>query len=103
MKSIVDGKKYDTETSDQICKLASVSDEVSFAWHETHLYRTKRGAFFIAGRGHACSIWSRHSGPGRTSGSGVKPVSDADARKYMEYAGCDEDDFIAVGLSVEEA
>jgi len=105
MRAIVNGKTYNTETATRICDVPSrVQDRGNFSWHDTDLYRTKRGAFFVAGRGNAASMWGESDGSGgRWGGSGVRPVSEQEARDYMEAAGCDEADFTAVGLPLDEA
>lgn len=104
MKAIANGKTYNTETAERVCGLDCNYHPGDFQYHDTDLYRTKKGAFFIAGKGGAASMWAQPcSGGGRMGGAGVRPVSNQEARDYMEAAGCDEENFAAVGLKVEEA
>lgn len=104
-KAIIDGKTYNTETATRICSVpCRAQSRTDFGWHDTNLYRTKRGAFFVAGRGNAASMWAQSVGMnGSTGGSGIRTVSAQEARDWMEAAGCDEEAFAAVGLPVEEA
>lgn len=98
-RAIINGKTYNTETATRICSVPSrAQSRTDFSWHDTDLYRTKKGTFFLAGRGGYASMWAQSVG-----GSGVRPVSAQEARDYMEAAGCDENAFTAVGLPVEEA
>ena len=47
MRRIVDGKRYDTETAQKIGHESRGNCGDFRAWSET-LYKTKKGAFFIA-------------------------------------------------------
>lgn len=103
MKKIINGKLYNADTARVICELESNAYVSDFEWHETYLYRTKNGAFFIAGRGNAASIWAEPCcGGGHTNGEGLRVIDDLEARQYMEAADCDVDEFAAVGLDVVE-
>jgi len=103
MKRIINGKLYDTETAHELCELESTAYVSDFEWHETYLYRTKKGAFFIAGVGNAASMWAEPCGQGgHTNGEGLRVVDDSEARQYMEAADCAVDEFAAVGLDVVE-
>jgi hypothetical protein len=103
MKQIIDGKTFDTDTAQHVCDLECRANRTDFAWHETALYRSPRGQFFIAGNGGPASRWARPAhGGGRTGGGGMQLIDEAEARRIMEEAGCDEADFGAVGLGVEE-
>lgn len=104
MKRVIDGKNYDTETAEVVCELECSVEYGTFGWHDTALYRTKRGRFFLAGRGGARSMWRRQVdsstwGPGK----GIRAIDADEARSHMEAARCAMDTFTRVGLSVEEA
>ncbi len=58
MKRVIKGMLYDTATAQQVCELTSTEHGSDFGWHETYMKRKKNGAFFIAGRGNAASIWA---------------------------------------------
>ena len=103
MKKVIEGKTYDTETARKICDLACNCYPSDFGYHETKLYRTPKGRYFLAGHGNAASLWasrvSNSSGPGR----GVRPVSNAEALEYAEEAGVSAEDLQAAGFALEEA
>ena len=104
MKSIINGKTYNTETARAICTLpCSAESRGDFGWHDTTLYQTTKGAFFLAGHGGALSLWARRVRNGSIGGEGVRAVTAQEAREYMEQSDCDEEDYIQAGLPVEEA
>tara|TARA_R110001583_G_scaffold39630_1_gene126820 strand:+ start:2053 stop:2373 length:321 start_codon:yes stop_codon:yes gene_type:complete len=103
-KAIIEGKTYNTNTAWLICELPCSTESVSyFDWHMTDLYRTKKGAYFLAGEGGPLSMWSSDQGNGnKGSGEGIRVIDAAQARQHMEDAGCDAEDFAEYGFSVEE-
>lgn len=86
MKAIIDGKTYNTETAEKLAEVCNPSAGTSdFSWWEEALYRTKRGAYFLAGGGGSLSGWAKAAiGGGRTGGSGIKRLSEEDARAWAE-------------------
>ncbi|MDH4051598.1 MAG: hypothetical protein OEU93_08465 [Rubrivivax sp.] len=104
MKAVINGKTYNTSSATLVCDLPCSANRGDFGWHDTSLYITKKRNFFLAGEGGARSMWSEPIGNnGSIGGRGLRPVSEQEARDYMEAANCDEGDFAAVGLDVEEA
>lgn len=104
MRSDIDGKVYDTAKAEEICQLSSTADRGNFTWHETTLFRTQRGRFFIAGKGGPMSMWAERVDTNtRCSGSGLRPVSKDAAREYMEASGCTASEFAVIGIEVDEA
>jgi hypothetical protein len=59
----------------------------NFKWNCTKLYRTKRGNWFVAGRGNAMSRWASYNGNTRSSGEGIDPVDELEARVLLEAYG----------------
>jgi hypothetical protein len=103
MQRVIDGKKYDTETAIHICRLPSTDDMGSFDWHETDLYVSLKGQFFLAGEGHARSMWATHVRQGTTGpGNGMQLLTKEEARTHAEEAGLDADEMQAAGFDVEE-
>lgn len=103
MRRIIGGKVFDTETATKLCELPCSANPGDFAWHESALYRSPRGRFFIAGRGGPASLWAEPAqGGGSGGGDGIRIVDEEEARGWMEAAGCDEADFERAGLRVEE-
>lgn len=102
MKKVIDGKVYNTDTADVVCDLSSMENYSSSQWHETLLYRTRNGTFFLAGEGGAASMWAGHVGHTPTGGAGLRVIDVEEARRWMESAECDQEEFEKFGLSVVE-
>ncbi len=67
MKRIIDGKIYDTETAEEL-GFDSYSNPGDFQYWEEGLFKTKKGAFFLAGSGGAMSKYAESRGNGSTGG-----------------------------------
>ena len=94
MKQVIDGKLYNTETS-QLLAHDEYWDGQSYHrnFRNTFLYRTRRGNYFL----HQWSAW-------RDEGSYIEPVSPATARRIFERLPEKEVDFEeAFGEPPEEA
>lgn len=103
MRQVINGRVFDTATATEICSKHYRGGRSDFQWHETTLYKSPRGAFFLAGRGGPMSRWARAvDGGGRSSGDGIQLLTEAEARAFMEAAGCEPEDFERAGLAVEE-
>lgn len=73
------------------------------AHHVTALYRTRRGAFFLAGKGGPRSMWAGRLAGGLCGpGSGIRVIDAEEARTHIEAAGCGEEVFAVLGLELEE-
>lgn len=59
MKKIINGKKYDTETANQIGYHSNTDNKGDFRWWGEALYQKKTGEFFIHGEGNAASKYAR--------------------------------------------
>lgn len=104
MKSVIGAKVYEAETADAVCTLECDHAQGNPAWHETALYRTKRGRLFLAGRGGARSVWRGQTG--RLSwapGGQIRAVETDEARSHVEAADGSIDLFARVGPAVDEA
>ena len=102
MKRIIDGKTYNTSTARELCHLPCSAYHGDFAWHETKLYRTVKGAYFLAGCGEAASRWAQPAlGGGTGSGSGIEVITAYEARTHLEDA--DETDILEELFAIEEA
>lgn len=103
MKKVIDGKVYNTETATRIAGDNSSYYPGDFQYEDTDLYKTKKGAFFLAGEGGPMSRWAEPLGNnGRTGGSGIEPLSLEEARAWCEANDVDAD-VIAEHFPVEEA
>ena len=101
MKRIIQGKVYNTDTADRIGNHV-YSNPGDFRYEDTDLFRSKKGAWFIAGEGGPLSRWSRSEGNGQRGGSGIEAMTATEALAWCEAAGIDAD-VIAQYFSVEEA
>ena len=101
MKRIIDGKIYNTDTATRIgshvCFIRG-----DFRFEDTDLYKTKKGAWFIAGEGGPLSRWSQPCGNGQRGGSGIEVMTTAEALDWCESSGIDAD-VIAEHFTVIEA
>ncbi len=103
MKQIINGKIYNTETAQYICGLDCRHPRGDFRWHDTDLYRSRRGQYFLAGHGGPMTMWSVPVGnTGQRGGGGIKLISYSTARSYAEQGGLDESDMAAAGFEIEE-
>lgn len=84
MRQIIQGKRYDTETATLVGE-ASHGYGGDFSSWEAGLWRTPRGAFFLAGEGGPMTRWARSVDHSTTSGGrGIIPLSREEARGWAE-------------------
>jgi hypothetical protein len=102
MKRIIEGKMYNTETAEEIADWDNGLNRSDFGRTQETLYRTKKGAWFLCGRGGALSRWSQPSGNGRANGAGIETLSEDRALEWCETHKIDAD-VIAEYFTVEEA
>lgn len=101
MKKVIGNKMYNTNTAEL---LASYSENCgSFEYISEGLYRTKKGAYFVAGEGGALSRYSIKDGQNAWCGSeDIRILSEEEAREWMEEHGT-ADEYISAFGEVEEA
>ncbi len=89
MKAISKGRRYDTDTATKIVDVSpSGYGRNDYKYEETALYRTDKGAWFLAGHGGPMTRWSRPVGQsGRTGGKGILPIYPEEARELLEERG----------------
>lgn len=104
MKQVINGLTYNTETAEHICELPCKHYGSDFAAHDTDLYRTKKGAYFLAGKGGPMSMWATPAhGGGTTGSSGIIPIDKADAMHHAEDAQLSPEEMIAAGFDIQDA
>jgi len=103
MRKIMDGKRYDTETAEFVVQLHCPYYGNDFKAHDTGLYRTKRGNWFVAGSGGPLTQWARQVGNGYSGGSGLRPLEIAEARDLLEQHGTPEQVEQYFGAEIEDA
>lgn len=88
MKAIINGKRYDTETATQVGHTIGSHGNVpvdDFHYWEEALYRTQKAAYFTAGRGGARSKYAESAGQNAwQGGEGITPLTEAEAREWLE-------------------
>ena len=84
MKAIIEGKRYDTETADELAKADNRLSYNDFNYCFESLYRTKKGAFFLAGEGGALSKYAGVCGNANCEGRGIIPLTEEDALSWLE-------------------
>ena len=103
MKRSINGKIYNTDTAEFICDLPCHYYRSDFKWHDTSLYRTKKGTYFLAGEGGPMSMWSEPCGSGSWSGgSGIRVIGRDEALEYAEQAGLEPEEMIDAGFELQE-
>ena len=88
MKRVIGGKLFDTVTAERVADVSPrIYSRDDFEYEDTVLYRTKKGAFFLAGSGGARSRWAQRVNNGSVGGSGMLPIDLAEAKSLVEEHG----------------
>lgn len=87
MKKIINGKKYDTETATEICENEPIPNRTNFYWYREVLYKKKNGEFFIYGNGGPASKYCESGRNWACTGSKILPLSEQDAKYFVERFG----------------
>lgn len=103
MKKIINGRRYDTDTAELLCNLECKAFAGAWDWHDTALYRTKSGAFFLAGWGMGGSMWGEelYDCTDRVRGEGLRVLTNEEAREILEQE--DQVEIIEAFFEVEDA
>jgi hypothetical protein len=84
MKKIINGKKYDTESAEEIGINQSGDGRNDFRYFCEVLYKKKTGEFFLHGEGGGLSPYAESCGSGRTWGEAIIPLSVDDTMEWVE-------------------
>ena len=85
MKAIIQGWRYDTETATLIGQAGYNGSRNDFEYWEAGLYVTKKGNYFVAGKGGPMSMFSKPVDSGGATGSeGIKTLSEDEALEWAE-------------------
>lgn len=104
MKAIIKGKRYDTETAELLAPVPCSYGRSDFRYHDTSIYRTAKGNYFITGEGGPMTMWAKAAvGGGYTGGRGIRPLSVDEAREYLERCGAEGTSAIEKYFPVEDA
>jgi hypothetical protein len=85
MKKIINLKRYDTDTAEEIAVWWNGCLRSDFNYCKETLYRTKSQSWFLHGEGGALSCYAESWEGGRssTSGSAITPMSEAEAAAWL--------------------
>ncbi len=84
MKRIIEGKRYDMDTAEEVASDGYGQANDFHHWRET-LYRTPAGAWFLVGAGGPLSKYAEATGQNEWSGgSKLIPMSAEEARSWCE-------------------
>lgn len=89
MRAVINGKRYDTETATPVVEeWANGYGIGDFRYCIESLCRTRRGAWFAAGKGGPRSVYAESLGQNSwVSGSGIRPLSAEAAMRWLEKRG----------------
>ena len=85
---IICGSLYDTHRAERLAQIPCPNEAArDDTWHETFIYRTPGGRYFLAGCGGPLSLWGRRRGDrlvGRNFG--FRALTEDQAREYLDAA-----------------
>ncbi|MCR5662736.1 MAG: hypothetical protein K6G50_11520 [bacterium] len=83
MSKIINGKKYDTTTAQELAVFNGRNNPTDFEYYEEILYLKKTGEYFMLGIGNKNSIYSDES---QRNGKGayIKPFTLEEAKDWAE-------------------
>ena len=91
MKRIINGKTYNTETATLICNTSNEYSSSDFKFEDSELFVTKKGAYFIAGKGGCLSRFAHSVFNGWVGSNGIIPISRENALAECERHGSIDD------------
>jgi len=87
MKRIINGKKYDTDTAELVCRRIENEFDI-FSIIDEELYLKKTGEFFLYGYGGAMTDYRMSCGNGNWSGSSkIIPFTKGEAKRFVAEYG----------------
>jgi hypothetical protein len=84
MIRVVNGKKYNTDKSEELANCKGGGNFSDFRYWEETLYRTKNGRLFVAGYGGPLSKYSIKSGNESHGSEVILPMSESEALEWCE-------------------
>jgi hypothetical protein len=84
MKQVIEGKRYDTATAQEIGVWWNGYSTSDFEYCEEKLYLTSKGNFFLAGSGGAKSHYARSHGNATGGGEAITPLSWEEAFQWAQ-------------------
>lgn len=87
MQKIIKGRKYNTDTAQEVCGYSNGLPWGDFDWVQETLYVKRTGEYFLHGKGGARSKYAVPDGDFMGGGSEIIPLSEADAKAFVEENG----------------
>ena len=84
MQKIIKGRKYDTDTAQEVCGYSNGLPSGDFDALCEQLYVKRTGEFFLYGYGGARTAYAEADGNMWTSGEKIVPLYEADAKAFAE-------------------
>ncbi len=100
---VIDAKIYDTEKAELLHEWTNGSYDRDFRLVEESLYRTAKGAFFVAGSGGPLTEYAVSAGNSRSGGSGIRVLDRREAIGWLETHDGNEVLLSRFGDDLEEA
>ena len=83
MRAVIEGKTYNPATASLLGNFSN--DEGGFGSLSESLWKTRKGAYFVAGEGGPMTSYSRSCGDNSwTGGSAIHPISVGEALNWAE-------------------
>lgn len=98
IRKVIGGRVYDTETAQFVHVVCTNGGHIALDFHAeyTALYRTRRGAYFVAGQSGACGRWKHFRDGSYYPGQGLEVIGSTEARRLLEQADGPVETFFAV-------
>lgn len=87
MQKIIKGRKYDTDTAQEVCGYSNGLPSGDFDWVQETLYVKRTGEYFLHGKGGARSKYAVPDGDFMGGGSEIIPLSEKEAQAFVEENG----------------
>lgn len=84
MKTIINGKRYDTEKATFVAEYSEGYGSGDFRFLEEKLYRTQNGSWFLHGQGGPLTDYCEQHGSMRTGSERIEPFTENEAAAWLE-------------------
>jgi len=84
MKVIIDGRRYDTDTAEEVGDYWNGYGYSDFRYLRERLYRTQKGAWFLFGEGACQSEFAQHHGSRVYDGTAITLLTAEEAMSWLE-------------------
>jgi hypothetical protein len=97
MIKVIEGKRYNTETAEDVFGYWNGCSTSDFRYRTKHLYRSKNGAWFLHHVGGARTDMAVSVGNNGTGGSeDIEPITDDDAFGFLQSHSDDSEAIAAI-------